>query len=219
MDTSKRACGKFPDVEGSMIIKMKRVIITQRVDEISSYGEIRDSLDQKWYQFFGNIGGTVIPMPNYSANVQPILQMIKPQAIVLSGGGNPVAYGGKFAIRDEVDDLLIEYAIDNRIPLLGVCRGMQSIALHFGGKLERIDYHVAVKHMVTGETNREVNSFHGYAVAELPPDLEAVVYARDGVIEGIKHKKHRIYGIMWHPERVAGFDKADERFVKQVLDL
>ena len=44
-------------------------------------------------------------------------------------------------------------------------------------------------------------SNHHQAVERLGTDLEAVQWARDGVIEAVVHKKLPIWGVQWHPER------------------
>lgn len=198
---------------------MKIAVISQRVDEIKDYGEVRDALDEAWQQLFWHMNTALVPMPNAPQVVKEVLERLKPDAIVLSGGNNPVSYGGSAPQRDLTDELLIQYAIDHAVPLLGVCRGMQSVALYFGSTLKKVEGHVAVRHEIEGETVREVNSYHGYAVDVPGEHIKIASKAKDGIIEAIYHETHQIYGIMWHPERVKGFSKDDVNLIKEKLKL
>ncbi len=198
---------------------MKLAVISQRVDEIKDYGEVRDALDEEWQQLFLQMNTALSPVPNTPRIVKEVLERLKPEAIVLSGGNNPVSYGGTAPQRDLTDELLIQYAIEHDVPLLGVCRGMQSIALYFGGTLKKVEDHVAVLHEVEGEVAREVNSYHGYAVDDPGRNVRITARAKDKTVEAICHETYRIYGIMWHPERVRGFSLEDIRWIKEKLNL
>lgn len=196
---------------------MKVVIISQRVDEIKNYGEVRDALDEQWHRLFQKVGAILIPMPNVMEGGAEILKRVRPDAIVLSGGNTPAKYGGTAPQRDQVDELLIQYAVKNSVQLLGVCRGMQSIVLHFGGSLKKVEGHVAVKHKIVGEIQRVVNSYHTYAVDRQGQELHVMAWTEQGDIEAVRHVRYPIYGIMWHPERGAAFDEEDISFMKKML--
>ncbi len=207
------------DGTGEVRSAMKIVAISQRVDEIKDYGEIRDALDEQWHNLFRKMDAVLLPMPNMPESVDIILERLRPDAIVLSGGNNPVEYGGTTPGRDKVDEMLIQYALDNGVPLLGVCRGMQSIALYFGSTLKKVEGHVATEHEVIGEIQRVVNSYHSYAVDKLGDKLHVMARTKQGDIEAIQHQKHMIFGIMWHPERVKGFDESDIDLIREMLAL
>ena len=51
------------------------------------------------------------------------------------------------------------------------------------------------------EPSLMVSSFHSFGISKLGSDLLTVANSDDGEIEAFKHLKHRIYGVMWHPER------------------
>ena len=194
---------------------MKRIFVSQRVDEVDSYKERRDALDQRWAQLLWEAGCIAVPVPNHALILTELLKSIPPDGILLSGGNSPVAYGGSAPERDAIDELLISYAVNNNISLLGVCRGMQSIVLYFGGTLRKVNGHVAVCHNL--DTGRSVNSYHEYAPDILPEDL--IVYARagDGGVEYIRHNKLLMTGIMWHPERETPFVPEDVELVRGLL--
>jgi putative glutamine amidotransferase len=195
----------------------KRVYISQRVDIHPDYKEKRDALDQRWADFVWEAGYLAQPVANCCKMLEELLRFHPPDAIILSGGNSPVLYGGNAQERDEADTLLLHHAEKNNTPLIGVCRGMQSIVLHFGGLLQKVDGHVAVRHMITGDISREVNSYHSFAVKQLPESLKASGIAEDGNIEYIEHIRLPIRGIMWHPEREEKFNKDDLAFFKELF--
>ena len=186
---------------------MKTILVSQRVDIIESYKERRDALDQKWADFLWEAGLIGIPVFNHASSLNEILNSINIDGILLTGGNSPVEYGGSAPERDNTDTLLITHAIKNNIPLLGVCRGMQSIVIHFGGTLHKVEGHVAKRHNL--DSSREVNSYHEYAPDKLSIELDIISKADDQVIEHIKHKNLSLAGIMWHPERETPFNKKD----------
>ncbi len=198
---------------------MKLGVISQRVDAIKDYGEIRDGLDTQWYALLRQAGAGLIPLPNQPQVIPIVLERLQPDFIILSGGNNPVAYGGDAPERDAVDELLLNFSIEGTVPLLGVCRGMQSVGLFFGGTLKRVEGHIATRHMIRGKINREVNSYHGYALEETGQGLEVLARDDSEVIEAVCHKRYPVSGIMWHPERVAGFDNRDISLLRKCLKI
>lgn len=189
---------------------MKRIIFTQRVDVMESYGERRDCADQNVSGFIAACGFLPIPIMNNPLLVAPFCESIEPDGIFFSGGNNLVSYGGNAPERDETERFLIEYSVKNSIPLFGICRGMQMIADYYGAKLEGVEGHIKVKHPIKGQIARDgVNSFHGMGIRGVSFPLIELSRSADGVIEAIQHKDFRIAAIMWHPERVEGYSKED----------
>lgn len=199
---------------------MKVFFLSQRVDVIETYGERRDCLDQTWTNALCGKERVILPVPNNILNVSNMLKAIKPDFIVLTGGNTPEAYGGTAKERDFTDDTLIDYALNYDIPLLGVCRGMQSIVLYFGGTLEKVEKHVSVEHVIEDKNGKElgsVNSYHNYSVKGIPYELVAAAWSKDGKVEAVKHKNAQIYGVMWHPERAASENGKD--IINRLFDL
>lgn len=196
---------------------MKRVIYTQRVEIIEHYGERRDCADQRIADFIYQCGFIPIPVPNIKDIAEKIVEEINPAGIILTGGNSLVHYGGNALERDAVDKLLIDYAIENKTPLYGFCRGMQSILDYFGSNLTEVKGHVATRHRITGKLGGcEVNSYHNQACVQLKEnsELEILAQTEDGVIEAIKHRRYPILGTMWHPEREDTYSEKDVRRVK-----
>lgn len=199
---------------------MKIVIFTQRVEIIESYQERRDCADQRIVEFLIACGYLPIPMPNKAEVAEEYIRTLKPAGIVLTGGNSLIEYGGNAPERDAMDKALIRLAVNMGIPLYGFCRGMQSILIYFGNKLENMTGHVAVRHAVHGRKTRfVVNSYHNQACTHLISDcgLEIVVMAEDGVIEEVKHQNYPIVGTMWHPEREAVFSENDIRRLQSLF--
>ncbi|MDA7720321.1 gamma-glutamyl-gamma-aminobutyrate hydrolase family protein [Alphaproteobacteria bacterium] len=119
--------------------------------------------------------------------------------------------------RDNTERYLIEYAIGQKIPLLGVCRGMQFMASYFGAKLKRVTGHVRTRHTVSGEIISDVNSFHNFAIESCPPQFRVIARSSDGEIEAIRSDHFGWEGWMWHPEREKVFDGNQLARAKAIL--
>lgn len=103
---------------------------------------------------------------------------------------------------DQLDFKIIEYAVKNKKPLLGICRGIQSINVYFGGSLKQdILNHMNENHFIKFNNQYMlVNSFHHQSIARLAPSLQVLGTSLDGEIEIIKHQSLPIYGVQFHPE-------------------
>lgn len=201
---------------------MEIVIYTQRVEVIESYQERRDCADQRIADFIYACGFLPIPVPNRKEIAGEIIQQLHPTGIVLTGGNSPCIYGGNAQERDEMDHELISLAIHKRIPVYGLCRGMQSILSYFGNELENVEGHVAVRHLVKGmQGDCEVNSYHNLACKNLIDGCGLIVTAQseDCVIEAVRHTSFPIVGTMWHPERESCFVSKDIELVKNCFTM
>ena len=101
---------------------------------------------------------------------------------------------------------------------------MQLIADYFGSSFKRVEGQVAIKHNL--EINKDskyfnklrklgkVNSYHDYAVAEVPQELLISATDKAGIIKSIEHKQYKIFGQMWHSERETPFDKDELALIK-----
>ena len=200
---------------------MKRIVVSQRVDVVENRSEVRDALDQKLVQFFVEIGFLAYPAPNSLVEshngelLKSWLQEIKPEAIVLSGGNNI----GDFTSRDKTEDTLIRNASNEKLPLLGICRGMQMIAHYHGTSLVPLKGHVKCRHRLEGEISWEVNSFHEFALEKCPSGFQVFATCSiDGSVEGIKHNSLPWEGWMWHPERDETFCNLQLSRAKNLLE-
>ena len=195
---------------------MKVVAVSQRVDVVSDRNESRDALDQRLVNFLLSIDCLAVPVPNSYGRIPKDenvaadgftawIDLVKPDAILLSGGNSI----GQCNERDLTETWLIEYAFENKLPLLGICRGMQMMAHLTGTVLIDVSGHVATRHEITGEISAEVNSYHNLGFKSTPEGYDVLASDKTGVIEAIRHLHLPWEGWMWHPEREAPFVDAD----------
>ena len=184
--------------------------ISLRVVESPSYNEKRDALSQDWSVFFEKLGINPLLIPNTMENVLSFLEDMQVQGLILSGGDNI----GDSQDRDKTEQKIINYSFEKKIPLIGICRGMQVINTFFGGTIEGLENskHVGDPHLVSLNKNfasflhtekLHVNSFHNNVIKQknLGKNLEPFATANDNTIEGFYHTELPIIGVMWHPER------------------
>ncbi len=204
---------------------MKRIGLTQRVEEIKAYGEFRDMLDQNWFRFLRDLGLLPVPIPTLVADVVAYAEGLKLEGLVLTGGNDI----GERPDRDQLEATLIDYAAQTQRPLLGVCRGLQMLVTHYGGKLSKVEGHVAQRHpvMKVGQEftfwppNFEVNSYHqfGIAASEVKTPLAVLTQDAQGHVEALRHQSLPQFGIMWHPERERPFRELEKDLFRKVFGL
>lgn len=142
----------------------------------------------------------------------------------------PLCTGGVDERRDEFELRLIDHALSNRLPLLGICRGLQIVNVYSGGTLvpdipsKGLPNHsrfseghdrqhgVSVRSdsrlgAVAGQDIGGVNSAHHQAADLIGAGLIANAFSEDGVIEGLertgKDERSFLLLVQWHPERMA----------------
>ena len=163
----------------------------------------------------------------------------KADALLLIGGDDvePGRYGEETLPecgptepeRDRFEYALLDLAVKRRMPVFGICRGMQVINVYFGGTLYQdipSQYETTVRHRrdadmpampfhglrihpdshlhdVLGIDSITVNSSHHQAVKDLAPGFRASAVAPDGIVEGIESETLPVAGVQFHPERLA----------------
>lgn len=183
---------------------MTYVALTQRVEIVPARAERRDSLDQRWAAFLDRCGIAPALVPNNPQALPRLLHDLPVKGVVLTGGGELVEYGGNAPERDATECALLRHALERGLPVMGVCRGMQAIQHFFGVPLAAVQGHVAAQLSITIDGRREtVNSYHDFGARSTVPELDVWAVADDGVIKAVRHRRHRVEGIMWHPERFA----------------
>ena len=199
---------------------MKVVAVSQRVDVCGESLERRDALDQNIIRFLFSCGFIAVPIPNLfkmaistdqnSEYFGYFTKKIKPHAFVLSGGPNI----GDFPERDKTELAIMTYAEKRKLPLLGICRGMQMMAFKDGINPSSVVGHVGIRHNLYGEICGETNSYHNFGVPECPESYRVIARSNDKTIEAIRHKSLPWEGWMWHPEREVAFAKRDKERLK-----
>lgn len=148
-------------------------------------------------------------------------EAIEPTHLCISPGpGRPEEAGVSM-------DMVRHFA--ERIPVLGVCLGHQSIATVFGGKV------VHAKRLMHGKDSPvyhdgrglyfgmpnpfQAGRYHSLAVPEsgVPEGFAVDSYTSDGEVMGIRHQKHPVLGVQFHPESV--LTPQGDRLLQNFLDL
>jgi putative glutamine amidotransferase len=199
---------------------VKAIAVTQRVTVVPEFGERRDCLDQAWTRFLSACGLVPVLVPNVTDAALAVCERADIDGILLTGGNDLAALGGDAPERDVVEHALLDLAERRRLPVLGVCRGMQVIQHRFEVPLRRVAGHVTAAQVVRVEGQpRTVNSYHCFAAMSSRPPLDVWAVADDGVVEAVRHTTLPVTGIMWHPERSAPFCQADMQLFRQTFEV
>ncbi len=223
-------------------------LISQR-HSLNRYGQRTDSLENDYISYFESFGLALFPVSNASSCLERMIQVIRPVGIILSGGedvstaltcGDESGTQEPARQRDRTETLLLDYALKHRIRVLGICRGLQFVNVHFKGALEpditRLDpagcHRCPGNHTIslmndelTANTKKHgaliVNSYHRQAVHEkgLAPELQSFAMEETArVVEGLYHPSHPLAAIQWHPERSTKVNPLDRILVEAFRD-
>lgn len=145
--------------------------------------------------------------------------------------------GETLPVRDAVELAALREALRRGMPVLAVCRGVQLLNVALGGTLYQdlpsqrpgeVTHEQTASvgkrwhgarvrpgsdlHRIFGADELFINSFHHQGIDRLAPELEASVWAEDGLVEGVEGRTHPwLHGVQWHPERGDATAPADER--------
>ena len=199
-----------------------------------NYEDLTCKLGRGYYQSVVAAGGVPVVIPPVADKHVVINTLEHVDALILSGGGdiNPLWAGeepspklhGINQERDLPELLIARLAYNRQIPMLGICRGIQTLATAFGGKVAQDISDVAtIKHSQDADRSEPthtvivdeesqlfdiyksaklmVNSFHHQAVAEAGDKFKVVAKSPDGIIEAMESSEFKsILGVQWHPE-------------------
>lgn len=205
---------------------MLRVGLTQRVDNIEEYQEMRDGLDRRWYELLADLDALPLPLPNVKPHyVESLISALNLDLIILTGGNSLAGYGnGVSHDRDRFEFKLLTVASKYKIRVLAVCRGMQCVNIFKGGKIHPVEGHKANRHSISSRSSalpirKTVNSFHEWAIGrdELGADLIPLASDSEGNIEAFTDLTGRVLGLMWHPEREQPFQPLDVELIRCLI--
>jgi len=209
---------------------MKRIALTQRVEQVPGYGEKRDCLDQQWARLLISLGYCPVPLANLVDDVALYVATLQLDGVILTGGNDLCDSEGGSNLapeRDRFEHLLLEVCAERRLPVLGVCRGLQLMNVHYGGSVTPVHNHVNRRHQVSlaqgfldgGSRSIHVNSFHQFGVCDSgrSSQLKATAWAEDGTIEAMVHKSLPQLAVMWHPEREKSCARRDTLMIQGIF--
>jgi len=220
-------------------VKRPIIGITCGTEYDSNQQAVADRLPRSYVRAVLAAGGAPLAIPNLKESETDALLDIL-DGLILSGGRDiaPSLYGSAEAHpsveldhdRDTRELPLIRTAIEMDLPILAICRGVQSLNVALGGTLYQdlpTDRPSAVAHrqdaardaathsiavhdasLLTrslGATELRVNSFHHQAVRQPAAALTVVGWAEDGLIEAVEMEGRRfVVGVQYHPEEMVG---------------
>lgn len=180
-------------------------------------------VNANYLQFIYQFGHPIIILPS---NAQDFNSFYKLDALVLPGGAdvNPQRYSdvpvlGTYNPNNYLEhfDVKILPSLLGKLPIFGICRGLQTLNVIFGGTLRNLWWHpmsnydshdvhkIKIIYDDKKTTEFKVNSFHHQAIHVLADNflIEAKSSAIDeNVIEAISDYKNMIFAVQWHPERL-----------------
>ena len=178
-----------------------------------------DSFTYNLYQYLCELGAEVKVVRNDKITLEEIEEMA-PEKIVISPGPCTPAEAGVS------NDALMRFG--PRLPMLGVCLGHQCIGYAFGGTVGGAGEIMHGKMSLIHHTGEGVFSglpnpfeairYHSLAVYrdDLPDELEITAWTDNGLIMGVRHKKHPVEGIQFHPESI--MTKVGKDLLKNFLE-
>jgi anthranilate synthase/aminodeoxychorismate synthase-like glutamine amidotransferase len=162
-----------------------------------------DSFTYNLYQYLSELGEEVVVIRNDKTTVAEIERM-KPQRIVISPGPSTPQNAG-------ISNAVIQH-FGARLPVLGVCLGHQCIGYCYGGVVSQAPVIMHGKSSLIHHNNRGVFAglpnpfsvirYHSLMVRRetLPDCLEITAWTDDGTIMGLRHSRHPVEGVQFHPE-------------------
>ena len=200
-------------------------------------------------------GGVPVPLPPQlsAASLQRLARGL--DGLLLTGGGDldPALFGEAphatlydvAPSRDTVESTAVRIALDRRLPILAICRGLQVLNVALGGSLYQdvgTDPGTEIMHSqeaprdqpthevvvepgsrlaeTLGTDEIEVNSMHHQAVKALGPGLRAVAWAPDQIVEGLElsDRSRFVLGVQWHPEELISHSEPARRLFTALVN-
>ena len=164
-----------------------------------------DSFTYNLVQYFSEIGETVKVYRNDQITVEKIEEMSPKHIVISPGPCTPDQAGISLEVVNQFKD---------KIPILGVCLGHQTIGQAFGGKIIHAKTIMhgktsLIEHNNQGVFNGLKNPFvatryHSLVVEKVscPDCFDITAWTDDEEIMGIKHKTLPIEGVQFHPESI-----------------
>jgi putative glutamine amidotransferase len=226
-----------------------RIVTTLADPAASTDPEVADLKNRRYLEALERAGATPVPLDERASPEQRAAAFAAMDGLLLSGGADidPARYGEASSGsrdaqpgRDALEDEAFRAATGARVPILGVCRGLQAINVFAGGSLvQHLDGHESVaypspavtKHQlevangsrlatILGDSaDLKVNSYHHQAITadRLAPGLRIAAVADHAeageLVEGVESTDpdRWLFGVQCHPERTESSPPVFER--------
>ena len=163
-----------------------------------------DSFTFNLVQLIGSLGERTEVV---RSDAEPTAALVarEPDAVVLSPGpGRPEDAGGFLELLEVLPDT---------VPVLGVCLGLQALAVVAGGRVERgrpthgkatLVHHEGRGILAGVPSPFEAARYHSLVITreDLPPALELTAWSDDGLVMAAQHRELPRFGVQFHPESI-----------------
>jgi microsomal dipeptidase-like Zn-dependent dipeptidase/GMP synthase-like glutamine amidotransferase len=201
----------------------------------ANHSDIDATIREAYYHQIVKAGGVPMIIPPVADTSVVINTLAHLDALILTGGGD---YDPRWcneepspflhtinAVRDPAELMITRLAYNRQIPMLGICRGMQTLAMALDGHVaqdiaeqqttichdQKEDRPIATHDVTLSDDSIlyslysskiiKVNTFHHQAVDNPGKRFRCVATADDGVIEAMESTEQKsIIGVQWHPE-------------------
>jgi para-aminobenzoate synthetase component 2 len=179
-----------------------------------------DSFTYNLAQYLGELGCDVEVHRNDKISVEEIARRMPERIVISPGPCTP---------QDAGISIELIQRLAGKFPILGVCLGHQALGAAFGGKIVRAP---KLFHGKTSEIQHDgkgvfrtmpkpftATRYHSLIVERksLPRELIITAETADGIIMGMRHKKHKLEGVQFHPESV--LTDSGKHLLQNFLDL
>jgi anthranilate synthase component 2 len=179
-----------------------------------------DSFTYNLVQYLGELGEWPEVVRNDAVTLAEVVAMA-PLGVVISAGPCTPAEAGIST------DLVRE--LGPELPVLGVCLGHQCIGEAYGGRVVRAPRVMhgklsSIQHDGRGvfaglDSPFQATRYHSLVIepGSIPDSLEVTARTEDGVIMGVRHRRHPVEGVQFHPESI--LTEGGHRMLANFLDL
>lgn len=238
----------MPPVSGIPLIGVSTSITVDKSPE-------RAYVNSTYLHAIQQAGGVPVPLPPQlsSRALEAVAREL--HGLLLTGGGDidPALFGEAphatlyevAPARDALETVAIRVALERRLPILAICRGIQILNVALGGTLHQdvgTDPGTQLRHSqeaprdqpshkvqvasgsrlaeVLGTDEIEVNSMHHQAVRAPGRGLVAVAWAPDQIIEGVElaDRERFVLAVQWHPEEMVAHSAPARRLFSALVD-